>query len=190
MNAAEYLALETLRDGRPVRIRALKPADRALMLAAVDRIGDASLYRRFFSPKHHFTESEIAYYVNVDFVGHVALVAELEEHGRPVIAGGGRYIVSAPGCAEMAFAVDDPHHGLGIGTLLMRHLALIAKAARLHTLKAEVLADNAPMLAVFRRSGLPVTLSRDGGVTLVHMDCRNDPETKGKHDQASSPGVH
>jgi hypothetical protein len=72
----------------------------------------------------------------------------------------------------------------------MRHLALIAKAARLQTLKAEVLADNAPMLAVFRRSGLPVTLSRDGGVTLVHMDCRNDPETKGKHDQASSPGVH
>ena len=76
-----------------------------------------------------------------------------------MIAGGGRYIVSAPGCAEMAFAVDDPHHGLGIGTLLMRHLALIAKAAQLQTLKAEVLADNAPMLAVFKRSGLPITLS-------------------------------
>ena len=190
MNAAEYLALETLRDGRPVRIRALKPADRESMLAAVDRIGDASLYRRFFSPKHPFTESEIAYDVHVDFVGHVALVAELEEHGRPVIAGGGRYIVSAPGCAEMAFAVDDPHHGLGIGTLLMRHLALIAKAAQLQTLTAEVLADNAPMLAVFKRSGLPITLEREGGVTLVRMDCRHDPETRGEHDQVSPPGVH
>ena len=190
MNAAEYLAFETLRDGRPVRIRALKPADRDSMLAAVDRIGDASLYRRFFSPKHHFTDTEIDYYINVDFVSHVALVAELEENGEPVIAGGGRYIVSAPGCAEMAFAVDDPHHGLGIGTLLMRHLALIAKAARLHTLKAEVLADNAPMLAVFRRSGLPITLARDGGVTLVHMDCRHESETQGEDDRASPPGVH
>ena len=35
MKAAEYLALETLRDGRPVRIRALRPVDRELMLAAV-----------------------------------------------------------------------------------------------------------------------------------------------------------
>jgi len=143
------------------------------MLEAVDRIGEASLYSRFFAPKHHFSESEIDYYVNVDFVRHVALVAELEERGASVIAGGGRYIVTEPGSAEMAFAVDDPHHGLGIGTLLMRHLAVIAKAAQLQTLKADVLADNAPMLAVFRRSGLPLKLTRDGGVTMVQMDCRH-----------------
>jgi len=190
MEAADYLALETLRDGRPVRIRALKPADREAMLAAVERIGDASLYRRFFAPRHHFTETEIAYYIEVDFGDHVALVAELEENGKPVIAGGGRYIVSAPGCAEMAFAVDDPHHGLGIGTLLMRHLATIAKARNLHTLEADVLADNAPMLAVFRRSGLPMKLARDGGVTKVVMDCRHGSETKGEHDHTSPPGAH
>jgi GNAT superfamily N-acetyltransferase len=190
MNAAEYLAVETLRDGRPVRIRALRPSDRESMLAAVDRIGEASLYRRFFSPKHHFSESEIDYFINVDFDRHVALVAELEENGSSLIAGGGRYIVSKPGCAEMAFAVDDPHHGLGIGTLLMRHLAVIAKAAQLDVLTAEVLADNAPMLAVFRRSGLPLQLARDGGVTMVRMDCRNSSDTKGEDDQTSNPGAH
>ena len=173
MNAAEYLALEVLRNDRSVRIRALKPSDRASMLSAVGRIGDAGLYRRFFAPKHHFTEREIAYFVDVDFIAHVALVAELEEGGAPMIAGGGRYIVSAPGSAEMAFAVDDVHQGLGIGSLLMRHLAAIAEGAGLQTLKAEVLADNAPMLAVFKRSGLPLTLTRDAGVTLVQMDCRH-----------------
>jgi GNAT superfamily N-acetyltransferase len=189
MNAAEYLALETLRDGRPVRIRALQPRDRELMLAAVSRTGEASIYRRFFSPKHSFTEREIAYYMDVDFVSHVALAAELQENGQPVIAGGGRYIVTEPGCAEMAFAVDDPHQGLGIGKLLMRHLVAIAKAQRLDTLKAEVLADNTPMLAVFKASGLPLQLTRDGSVTLVHMDCRTGPETSGD-EGPSTPGAH
>jgi hypothetical protein len=42
-------------------------------------------------------------------------------------------------------------------------------------LKAEVLADNAPMLAVFKASGLPLQLTRDGSVTLVHMDCSSTP---------------
>lgn len=189
MKAAEYLVQENLRDGRAVRIRALQPADRELMLAAVDRVGQDSLYRRFFSPKHGFSEAEIVHYMNVDFVSHVALVAELEENGAPLIAGGGRYIVAAPGAAEMAFVVDDPHHGLGIGTLLMRHLALIARAAGLQTLKAEVLADNTPMLAVFKRSGLPVRLTRDGGVTLVSMDCRPGAGTSGGDDGTSHPGA-
>lgn len=172
MNAADYLVIESLRDGRPVRIRALKPSDRESMLAAVGRTGDASIYRRFFSAKHSFSEKEIAYFMDVDFVTHVALAAEIDENGERVIAGGGRYIVSAPGCAEMAFAVDDPHQGFGIGKLLMRHLTLIAKAAGLDTLKAEVLADNTPMLSVFKASGLPLRTTRDGGVTIVHMDCR------------------
>jgi len=169
MNAAEYLALETLRDGRPVRIRALKPADRESMLAAVDRIGDASLYRRFFSPKHGFTEEQIAYFVNVDFVTHVALVAALEEDGRRVIIGGGRYIVVQPGKAEVAFVVVDRYQGQGIGAALMRHLTTIARDAGLEELIAEVLADNISMLKVFRNSGLRLGTTHEAGVVHVAL---------------------
>ena len=57
---------------------------------------------------------------------HVALVAVLNEQERPAIVGGARYIVTAPGAAEVAFAVDDAHQGRGIGGLLMRHLVTIA----------------------------------------------------------------
>jgi GNAT superfamily N-acetyltransferase len=72
--------------------------------------------------KREFSEKEAQFFVNVDFVNHVALIAVVEEDGKPVIGGGGRYIVVSPGQAEVAFAVVDKYHGQGMGTTLMRHL--------------------------------------------------------------------
>lgn len=169
MNPAGYSVVEPLRDGRRVDIRALKPADRDGLFAAFANMSEEARYRRFFAPKRAFTDKEIEYYLNVDFVSHVALVAVVEEGGRQVVAGGGRYIVSAPGSAEVAFAVDDPHQGLGIATHLMRHLVAIARAAGLRELTAEVLPDNAAMLKVFERCGLAATTRREGGVVHVAM---------------------
>jgi RimJ/RimL family protein N-acetyltransferase len=169
VNAAEYAVVERLRDGRQLEIRALRPADRAALLASFERTSEESRYRRFFAPKRTFSEKEIDFYLNVDFVSHVALVAELEEGGQRVIAGGGRYVVSEPGRAEVAFAVDDEHQGLGIGTRLMRHLVAIARAAGLRGFTAEVLSDNTAMLKVFERCGLATTTRREGGVVHVTM---------------------
>jgi ribosomal protein S18 acetylase RimI-like enzyme len=170
MNASEYTAVETLRDGRWLEIRAFKPADRAGLLDAVAKLSPQGLQRRFFAPKRAFSEKEIEYFVNVDFVSHVALVAVLEEAGRPVIAAGARYIVTEPGRAEVAFAVDDAHQSLGIATHLMRHLAAIARHAKIAALVAEVLPENAPMLKVFEKSGLAMTVSRGDGVMHVRLD--------------------
>jgi GNAT superfamily N-acetyltransferase len=170
VNAADYSARETLRDGRAVEIRAQRPADREAIAAALRRSSPKTIYRRFFGARTSFTEKEIAFFLELDFVNHVALVAELEEAGQKVVAGGGRYIVSQPGRAEVAFTVDDPHQGLGIATRLMRHLAVIARGAGITELFAEVLPDNAPMLKVFAKSGLGVTTRREAGVVHVVLD--------------------
>src|SRR4051812_38442371 len=132
-----YHAIEHLRDGREVEIRALRPDDKDDMLAAVGRTGMQSMQRRFFGVKRGFSEKEIAFFINIDFSNHVALVALADEDGRPVIIGGGRYIVVEPGRAEIAFVVIDAYQGQGVGTLLMRHLAAIARAADLKELIAE-----------------------------------------------------
>ena len=157
----QYSAVETLRNGRCVTIRALRPQDRNDLLAAVGRTSAQSLYRRFFGAKRHFTEKETAFFLNVDFINHVALVAVVEENGQQVIAGGGRYIVDKPGRAELAFAVVDQYQGQGIGAALLRHLALIAHEAGLHELTAEVLPENTAMLKVFEKSGFPLTTKRE-----------------------------
>ena len=166
---AKYDAVETLRDGRRFSVRALRPDDRAGLLSAVSQSSAQSLYRRFFSPKRNFTEDEVAYFTDVDFVGHVALVAELEKDGQGVIIGGGRYVLVEPGKAEVAFVVVDHYQGQGVGTALMRHLAAIARQAGLKELTAEVLADNTSMLKVFEKSGLHLRTARDASVIHVAL---------------------
>jgi RimJ/RimL family protein N-acetyltransferase len=170
MDPSNYSIVEPLRDGARLQIRALRPADRDELLGAVGRLSEESIRRRFFAPKRHFSEREIEYFSNVDFVTHVALVAVLDEDGQPTIVGSGRYIVTEPGVAEVAFIVDDAHQGLGIGGRLMKHLATIARDAGLRELVAEVLPGNAAMLAVFRKSGLEVESKHAGGI--VHVTLR------------------
>lgn len=154
--AAHYSAVTHLRDGRAVAIRALRPDDRADMLAAIGRTSAQSLQRRFFAPKKGFSELEMTFFLDIDFETHVALVAELDEDGQQAIVGGGRYIVVQPGHAEIAFVVVDAYQGNGIGTILMRHLASLARHARLKELTAEVLPENAAMLKVFRKFGFKI----------------------------------
>jgi RimJ/RimL family protein N-acetyltransferase len=166
-DVATYSEVELLPNGRQVEIRALRPNDRVDLLAAVDQSSARSLYRRFFSPKRRFTEKEIAYFVNIDFVNHVALVVASEEDGQSIIIGGGRYIVVEPGRAEVAFAVVDKYQKQGVGAALMRHLAAIAHEAGLKELFAEVMAENVSMLKVFEKSGLHPITTREAG--LVHV---------------------
>jgi hypothetical protein len=54
-SAAGYSAVEVLRDGRRIEIRALRKDDRAELLDAVERTSAQSLYRRFFGAKRYFS---------------------------------------------------------------------------------------------------------------------------------------
>ena len=164
-----FSVLEQLRDGREIEIRALRPSDRDDMLAAADRTSDQSLYRRFFGARRKFTDEEVATFLNVDFIDQVALVAVMREGGHHVIVGGARYIVVLPGTAELAFTVVDEFQGQGIGSMLMRHLAALARAAGITKLVAEVLPDNIAMLKVFDRSGLELQTKRENGVVHVAL---------------------
>ena len=162
LEPATYSVIETLRDGRKVEIRAQRPEDRGGLEAAVARMSDETLYHRFFVVKHHFSEKEAAYFLNVDFVNHVALVVLADEGGKQAIVGAGRYIVMDAGRAEAAFAVIDAYQGQGVGSALMRHLAAIGREAGLREFAAEVLRENTAMLKVFEKSGLKMSVQSEG----------------------------
>jgi ribosomal protein S18 acetylase RimI-like enzyme len=162
-----YRAIEHLRDGRPIEIRAVRPNDRDDMLAAIGRTSTESLRRRFFVVKRGFSQKEIDFFVRIDFRDHVALIALADEDGRPTIVGGGRYVVVEPGSAEVAFIVIDGYQGQGIGSHLMRHLAGIARHAGLTELIAEVLPENTAMRKVFSKFGFKPAPRREPQV--IHL---------------------
>lgn len=167
MTPASYSVQERLRDGRPIEIRALRPEDEADMLVAIDRTGAESRQRRFFVTKRGFSDAEKAFFMKIDFVNHVALVAEIDEGEGPAIVGGGRYVIVKAGQAEVAFMVVDAYQGQGIGMILTRHLAGLARAAGLKQLAADVLPGNLAMRRVLEKFGFRTTRGRDPQV--VHL---------------------
>jgi len=167
--AARYSATERLRDGRTVEIRAQRPTDQAELLAAVARSSEQSRYRRFFGAKRDFSDKEVAFFLNIDFINHVALVAVAKEKDRAAIVAGARYIVERPGTAEVAFAVIDEYQGQGLGSALLRRLTALARDAGVKEFTAAVLPDNASMLKVFEKSGLQPRLKRAPGEVHVTL---------------------
>jgi GNAT superfamily N-acetyltransferase len=169
LDAAKYSAMERLRDGRRIEIRALRPEDKADMLGAIDRTSAQSLYRRFFGPKRFFSKKEVAFFLDIDFINHVALVAVVKEGNRTAIVAGGRYVTQRPGVAEVAFAVIDDYQRQGIGDLLLDHLATVARDAGFKEFVAEVLPDNIAMLKMFEKSGLKIRSERESDVVHVAL---------------------
>ena len=131
--------------------------------------------------KHHFSEKDVAYFLDIDFVNHVALVALASEGGKTAIVGSGWYIVLDAGRAEASFAVIDEYQGQGVGSALMRDLAGLGRQAGLRELVAEVLAENAAMLKVFEKSGLETSARREGPYVHVNPSIRVAAERSAAH---------
>jgi RimJ/RimL family protein N-acetyltransferase len=108
----------------------------------------------------------------------VALVVTKATEKGEVLIGGGRYAVDDPAAAaEIAFMTSGDYRSLGIASLILKHLRHIAQDAGVQRFEAEVLAENQPMLAVFRRSGLPMRLKRNGSIFHVTLSLQLKPES-------------
>jgi RimJ/RimL family protein N-acetyltransferase len=168
-----YYAQETLKDGTLVTIRAIRKDDKERIHNAFRALDREAVYRRFFAPKPDLTGSELEQVTDVDFSQVVALVATVSQaDGGEIVIGDGRYFADKegkPGRAELGFLIAEPYRGRGVATLLLRHLACIAQNAGLSAFDAVVLAYNAPMLAVFERSGLPISRRREGNIVHVTL---------------------
>jgi RimJ/RimL family protein N-acetyltransferase len=176
MDRRHYVASETLRDGTAVTVRAIRRNDADALLKAFKNLDRESVYRRFFSPKKELTEAELAQLTNVDFSRVVALLVTKQAGEDEVLIGGGRYASDGPNSdqAEIAFMTSSDFRGLGIASLILTHLQRIAREAGVQRFEADVLAENQPMLAVFRRSGLPMSVRREGNVMHVTLSLSDE----------------
>jgi len=84
------------------------------------------------------------------------------------IVGGGRYVVTGEGRAEIAFTVEEDYQGQGVAGRLFAALVEVARQRGIAVFEADVLSENPSMLRVFERTGLPMRKRSEGGI--VHLE--------------------
>ena len=178
-----YTTDALLRDGGSIHIRAIRPDDKQRLLDLFERLSSRSVYFRFFQTKQRLTDEELRHCTELDFTRDAALVATLQARQEEHIIGVGRsFRIEEHGQpttrAEVAFTVADAHQGRGVGTLLLEHLAALARRQGIDTFEAYVLGENNRMLEVFAASGFTVQRALDTGVFHVAFPTADTPQVQ------------
>lgn len=151
-------------DGGTAHLRPIRRDDIEQIRSLHNRLSPQSIYFRFFSPLPRLPEGQLHHLVEVDYRDRFALVAELDGEVVAVV----RYDRKEdPTAAEVAFVVEDRHQGRGIATVMLEHVAAVARSNGIERFEAETLPDNRAMMDVFRHAGYQVSSHFEGGVIDV-----------------------
>ncbi len=153
-----------LKDGSTVQLRPIQAGDRDALERFHGRQSKESIYFRFFRYRPELSDRELDYFTQVDYRDRMAFVALL---GDELVAVARYEKWDDRPEAEVAFFVDDAHHGKGLATLMLEFLAAAGRDRGLSGFTATVLAENYRMLAVFRSAGFDVsTRFADGHIEV------------------------
>jgi RimJ/RimL family protein N-acetyltransferase len=144
-------ARETLPDGSALTLRALEPEDGDLLREVFDGMGPRSRERRFLTPKHTLTATDLRQLTAVDHHDHEAVVAFSVTDGRPV--GVARLVRGAdhPDTADVAVAVVDAWQDRGVGTALASSLVARARELRIRRFALLMAPDNEAAVRLMHR---------------------------------------
>jgi RimJ/RimL family protein N-acetyltransferase len=150
----------------PIEIRRMRAGDDAAIERLLGGLDVRSRYLRWFTGGVDVLAAEewASHPERSSAVGLLAFAGE-EPVGHAVL------IPIPGGRGEVAFEVAAPWRRHGIAGGLLRRLVDEAAALGLHELYAEVLSENADMLAVMRESG-PHAQTREDGITTVTIPVR------------------
>lgn len=132
-----------LHSGTWVTIRRIRPDDKAMLAAAVERLSPRSARLRFLAPKNRLTSAEQRYLTEIDFVDHYAVVAVLAKDPRTLV-GVGRWVRDGddPAAAEIALVVSDALQRQGLGIALGKALRKAARERGIERFTGVTLAEN------------------------------------------------
>jgi len=165
-----------LADGGTVHIRPVRPDDGDRLQDLYSRLSDESLYLRFFSPVPPPTARQLEQISEIDYERRFSLVAELGDD-IVAIARYDRTGDDDAATAEVAFSVQDDQHGRGLGSILLEHLAAVAREAGIRRFEAWTMPNNHKMLRVFSDAGFEVTRRFDAGTVEVSFAIEPTPES-------------
>jgi GNAT superfamily N-acetyltransferase len=160
-----------LTDGAPVFVRAIEPADVCRLRRMFDRLSPLSVYHRFFAPIHRPRAGMLERLADVDHLRREALVAIVGDE----IVAVARYEGGDSGPdAELAVTVEDAWQHRGLGTLLGRRLATVARARGFTAFTATVLGENRTALHLVRAVSPDAQIRLGSGEYGVYAPLRNE----------------
>lgn len=170
---ARWEADVVLSDGGTMSVRPIRPEDGELIVAFHERQSPESIYFRFFSPRPRLSERDLERFTNVDYIDRMAFVGLIGDE----LVGVARYDRHrGRSDAEVAFFVDDAHHGRGMATVLLEYLAVAARENGINGFTATVLPQNRKMLGVFTQAGFTAQSHFEDGVIEVTLGIEPTPE--------------
>jgi acetyl coenzyme A synthetase (ADP forming)-like protein len=175
-----------LRDGSVASLRVATAADREAIRRFFHELSPESRRRRFFTPAMP-TDALIARLADSSDPSaaltllvqrfHPAIAAAAVASGTPVVpvtddvrpVAIASYFAEHARVAEVAFAVADDFQGKGLATMLLERLAVLASQNGFEKFQASTLAENVPMLEVFRDSGFEIRSKTSAGVVDLQL---------------------
>jgi acyl-CoA hydrolase/GNAT superfamily N-acetyltransferase len=157
-----------LKDGRTVMLRPARASDEAGVRDLFFKLPDDDIYTRFFRRVRALSTQDIRRLCNYDHENSVGFVAVTGPRENEVIVGQCCYFVNpSSNTAETAFLVDATWQGRGLGSAMQRRLVEHAKARGLRGFTAEILPQNARMLALAKAGDGSISVERDEDSVIV-----------------------
>jgi GNAT superfamily N-acetyltransferase len=158
----------TVVSGTRVSLRLLQPGDSELIRNFFRRLSSETIYRRFLSPVTAPNDALVKRLVDIDHCDREALIA-LDDLG---IVGVARYGTGRDATHDVAVVVADEWQGRGLGTLLMRRLAHIARLRGIATFHATMLGDNLRAQSLVRGLSASTTMHFEDGYMEAEIPLR------------------
>ncbi len=138
-------------------------ADAASLSRFFSDLSPQALLFRFMSPLTSVPPQILDLLCSLAPRQHVAFVAEGISDKAPILIGEGRYArdKGTETRAEFALSIGERWRNQGVASTLLSQLELHAQENGIHTLWAEVLADNTPMLRLARKFGYDIATDRN-----------------------------
>ncbi|MCW2308086.1 bifunctional acetate--CoA ligase family protein/GNAT family N-acetyltransferase [Rhodobium gokarnense] len=150
----------TLKDGRPVFLRPIRPEDEVLYDDFFAEVSDEDMRLRFFAPIKEFTHAFLSRLTQIDYARAMAFIALDGNTGQ--LLGVVRLHADADhDTGEYAVLIRSPLKGLGLGWVLMNQIIEYARADGIKVINGEVLHENGGMLAICEALGFSVRTSED-----------------------------
>jgi RimJ/RimL family protein N-acetyltransferase len=165
-----YKTRKALKNGRMVEIRPLLPSDEFEYRSFFYSLQEETIYHRFFYRLKLFShEMAQQQWASVDYRKNVSIVGLIQYRGHKEIVAIGSYADDNGGRAEVAFVVREDFQGMGIATLMLKQLEVIARSNDFKGFIASVLCENVAMQHVFKKCypNLQANQCSAGEMTLV-----------------------